>query len=359
MKVLTILGTRPEIIRLSRIIPLLDKYNDHILVYTNQNYDQNLSQVFFDALKIRQPDVFFDGKSESFGQEASRIFVQAEKIFLQEKPDRILILGDTNSGLAAIIAKRMMIPVFHMEAGNRCFSDLVPEEVNRRLIDQCSEILLPYTWQSKENLISEGYSGQKIFVTGNPIFEVLKYYDKQIEGSEILKTMNLRKNKYFLLTLHRAENVNNLSRLSSFVAGLEKICEDFDFPVVCSLHPHTAKKLSLINKKINEKRIILSQPFSFFDFVFLEKNACCILSDSGTVQEEACIFHVPNVILRDQTERPEIIENGSGILSGCDPQRISQAVKLAMTMETNWTVPAEYQAPSVSQSVVKIINRPI
>lgn len=355
MKVMTVLGTRPEIIRLSRVIEKLDALCEHVLVHTGQNFDANLNEIFFEELKVRAPDHFLEVRGASFGEQIGKIIATTERVLVQEKPDKLLILGDTNSGLAALVAKRMGIAVYHMEAGNRCFDDRVPEEVNRRIIDHSSDILLPYTERSRANLLREGIASQRIFVTGNPIFEVIVHYESAIAQSGVLRRLNLTAGKFFLATMHRAENVDDETRLRSLVAALDKLEKTYHMPVVCSLHPRTQSKLKKFGIESASENIVWHPPFGFADFVALEKNAFCVLSDSGTVQEECCIFRVANVTIRDVTERPETVECGSGILCGVEPERISSAVKIATTQSRDWTSPPEYLYPHVSDAVVKIV----
>ena len=351
MKIVTILGTRPEIIRLSLIIPLLDENSDHVLVHTGQNYDPKLSDLFFRDLKLRKPDHYLNTESKTAMGQIGKILVGCERILKKEKPDRLLLLGDTNSALSAIVAKRMRIPVYHMEAGNRCFDDRVPEEVNRRIIDHCSDVLMPYTEKSKSNLLREGMPSNRIVVTGNPIYQVLKHYDDKIEKSRVLTKFNLRKNGYFLATLHRAENVDDAERLANFVEAFNKLRAEYSLPVIWSVHPRTRARLHSKSYRIDDG-IRLSEPFGLFDFVKLEKNAKCVLTDSGTVQEECCIFKVPSVTLRDTTERPETVEVGSNILSGSKPDHILRCVKAMLSNQKGWQPPAEYLVEDVA-SIVK------
>jgi len=356
MKVMTILGTRPEIIRLSRIIPRLDQLCEHVLVHTGQNFDPNLSEIFFEELRVRAPDHFLGVQGMSFGDQIGQIIRASEEIMLSERPDRLLILGDTNSSLSAIVAKRLGIPVYHMEAGNRCYDDRVPEEVNRRIIDHSSDILLPYTERSRANLLREGIEGERIFVTGNPIYEVLEHYRDAIDASDILERLNLEPGAYFLATIHRAENVDIESRLRTLIAAMEILHQTYKMPIICSLHPRTRDTLKRfgLQEQISPG-VQFHAPFGLFDFIHLEQNARCVLSDSGTVQEECCIFHVPNVTLRDVTERPETIECGSNILSGADHDAILRAVQCVLSQEPDWDVPDEYLADKVSNTIAKIM----
>ena len=278
-----------------------------------------------------------------------------EKAILKEMPDRILVLGDTNSGLSSIIAKRMGIPVFHMEAGNRCFDNRVPEEVNRRVIDNCSTILMPYTYRSKENLLNEGISNEVIYVIGNPILEVIETFSHKIENSDVLERMQLNGGKYFLVTMHRAENVDIEDRLRKLMLALDKVQESYNMPVVCSLHPRTRNKISQYGLAQSNQEVKYIDPLGFIDFVALEKNALCVITDSGTVQEECCIFRVPNVTIRDVTERPETIESGSNILASVSPELILQSVNVAIKEKNDWIPPDEYLDTSVSSKVAKIL----
>ncbi len=355
MKVLTILGTRPEIIRLSRIIPVLDELCDHVLVHTGQNFEDSLSQLFFDELKLRQPDHHLGVRATGFGDQVGQILAAAERIFQSERPDRLLILGDTNSGLTAIVAKRLGIPVYHMEAGNRCYDDRVPEEVNRRVIDHSSDVLMPYTWRSRENLLAEGVEGRRIHVIGNPIWEVIRHFETEIDESKVLNQLGLRAKEYFLATMHRAENVDIEHRLSSLLEALKRVQSAHCLPVVVSTHPRTKARLEELGAAPIGEDIRFVEPFGFFDFVALERDARCVLSDSGTVQEECCILKVPNITIRDVTERPETLDCGSNILSGVDPKRVEECVRIALTQGTDWQPPGEYIQPAVSRAVAKIV----
>lgn len=355
MKVLTVFGTRPEIIRLSLVMKILDRHCDHITVHTGQNYHESLSDVFIRDLGLRTPDVHLGIRANSFGEQAGQILARVDGVFAEQKPDKVLILGDTNSALCAIAAARRGIPVFHMEAGNRCFDDRVPEEINRRIIDHASTILLPYTERSRENLTAEGIERDRIYVTGNPINEVLRTFSAQIDASTAIEKAGIRPREYFLVTLHRAENVDIPERLAAIFQAFETLAEQFDKEILVSVHPRTAGRLSEYEMKASSARIRLLDPLGFFDFVKLEKNALAVLSDSGTVQEECSIFRVPNVTLRDVTERPETIECGSNILSGAQPESILRAVELALALPAEWSPPSEYLAENVAQTVSKIV----
>lgn len=356
MRVVTVLGTRPEIIRLCTVIDKLDRSTEHTLVHTGQNYDNRLSDVFFSELGVRKPDVYLGVDTSSFGVQIGQIISGCERVFLEKKPDAVLILGDTNSGLSAFVAKRMGIPVYHMEAGNRCYDDRVPEEVNRRVIDHSSSVLMPYTHRSKENLVTEGIASRRIYVTGNPIFEVLNLFAEQVADAGAMANYGVRKGEYFLATLHRAENVDIPERLAGFARALEMVRDEFALPVIVSTHPRTRGKLQSFGLSNTLGEVKYMEPMGFFDFVQLEKNAKCVLSDSGTVQEECCIFGVPTVTLRDVTERPETIECGSNVLAGGDPDRILALTELVTGSLPKWQPPAEYLVPDVSSTVLKIVT---
>ncbi|MCL5886862.1 MAG: UDP-N-acetylglucosamine 2-epimerase (non-hydrolyzing) [Actinobacteria bacterium] len=353
MKVLTLLGTRPEIIRLSRVIEALDANCDHVLVHTGQNYDDRLSGVFFRELGVREPDVYMGVRGNGFGDQIGQILAKTEAVLAEHKPDTVLVLGDTNTGLAAIIAKRMGIRVCHMEAGNRCYDDSVPEEINRRVIDHSSSVLLPYTHRSAANLVREGVERQRIYVTGNPIKEVLDHYDGRIEAADPFTEHGVEPGRYFLVTAHRAETVDVPERLASLVAALNAAVDKYGIPALASLHPRTADKMREFG--IDAGNVTFISPLGLFDFVRLEKDAFCVLSDSGTVQEECCIFGVPTVTLRDVTERPETIECGSNILAGVEASRILPAIELSLHSGGTWTPPAEYMADNVSDIVARIV----
>lgn len=356
MKIMTVLGTRPEIIRLSLIMKKLDQFADqHVIVHTGQNFVPSLNDVFFQQLELREPDYVLMNSRKTLGEQLAVMFKKLESIFLQEKPDKLLVLGDTNSGLSAILAERMGIPVFHMEAGNRCFDNTVPEEVNRKLIDAISTYNLPYTPNSKENLLREGISNERIYVTGNPIYEVLNYYSEHIRQSDILTQLNLKKKEYMLVTIHRTENVDNQNNLENIFEGLNRIAKAFKKRLICSLHPRTASKLSNSIVQTLSPLIEFHEPFGFFDFVQLEKNAQLVLTDSGTVQEECCIFQVPTVTVRNATERPETIECGSNLLSGLEPEHILKAAYVMSEQKNVWICPEGYLDANVSDKVINIL----
>jgi UDP-N-acetylglucosamine 2-epimerase (non-hydrolysing) len=355
MKIMTVLGTRPEIIRLSRIIALLDEHAEHTLVHTGQNYDERLSKVFFDELGVRTPDLNFGVQSATVSGQIGQILEKSEDAFLKYRPDRLLILGDTNSGLTALIARRLGIPVYHMEAGNRCYDDRVPEEINRRVIDHSSTVLMPYTNRSRENLLAEGIPGSRIYVTGNPIGQVIEAHRERIAGSAVLQDLGLAAERFFLVTLHRAENVDKDERFRCILDALTRLHEAYGMPVVCSLHPRTRSRAQAFGIRLDDSGIRFVPPLGFLDFVRLEQSAFCVISDSGTVQEEACIFGVPNVTIRDVTERPETIECGSNVLAGADAEQIAGCVRLVTSQAGKWEAPAEYLARTPAETVCRIL----
>jgi UDP-N-acetylglucosamine 2-epimerase (non-hydrolysing) len=355
MKIVTVLGTRPEIIRLSVLVRKLDSLCDHVLVHTGQNSDPGLSDLFFRELGVRSPDVFMGVDTSSPGRQIGRILEGTEGILLREAPDRMLVLGDTNSALSVFMAKRMGIPVFHMEAGNRCFDDRVPEEINRRVVDACSDVLLPYTAGSRENLLAEGIPSRRIVVTGNPILEVMKEHAGLVEGSGILGDLGLSAHEYFLVTAHRAENVDDPARLGKILDSLVRVAEEWGLPVVVSVHPRTRARIESLGGFRGNSLVRLMEPFGFPDFVQLEKNARCVLTDSGTVQEECCILRVANVTIRDVTERPETVACGSNILSGVEPENVMRCVGTALRRSRDWTPPEEYTRENVSDTVASVM----
>jgi UDP-N-acetylglucosamine 2-epimerase (non-hydrolysing) len=356
MKILTILGTRPEIIRLSLLMKKLDRSCEHIVVHTGQNFKVELSDLFIKQLNIRTPNFYLKIRGNTFGEQLGKMISESEKVFLSEKPDKVLVLGDTNSALAAITAKRMGIPVYHMEAGNRCYDDRVPEEVNRRIIDQVSDILMPYTERSRQNLLREGIKSERIYVIGNPIYEVIRYYDYQILKSSILEQLKLKEGQYFLVTMHRAENVDIETRLLSLIKSFDILQKTYNLPIIVSTHPRTRSRMHNLTNSIDNPKVYFMEPFGFFDFITLERNAKCVLTDSGTVQEECAIFGVPNVTIRDVTERPETIEYGCNILSGSDIGTVIHCVKLVLESTGKWNAPPEYLIENVSDTVLKILQ---
>jgi UDP-N-acetylglucosamine 2-epimerase (non-hydrolysing) len=356
LRIVTILGTRPEIIRLSVLIRKLDRLADrHVLVHTGQNFTPSLSAIFFEQLGLRAPDLLLDDRKETIGGQLSVMFGSVEQLLRIERPDRVLVLGDTNSALCALVAERMGIPVVHMEAGNRCFDLNVPEEKNRRIIDAVSTYNLPYTENSKQNLLREGFPVQRIFRSGNPIFEVIQHYEEQIGCSPVLTRLGLASGQYMLATIHRAENVDDPAVLADIMQGLSWTAEEHQLPLICSLHPRTRSRLTEEVRGNIHPLIELHEPFGFFDFVHLEKHACLALTDSGTVQEECCIFGVPTVTVRQSTERPETVDCGSNVVAGLKPERIRSAARIMMSLHGAWKCPEGYLEENVSDKVAKFV----
>ncbi|PSR27346.1 MAG: UDP-N-acetylglucosamine 2-epimerase (non-hydrolyzing) [Sulfobacillus thermosulfidooxidans] len=356
MKILTVLGTRPEIIRLSCIIRQIDEYADQILVFTGQNFEPGLGRAFFDELKLRPPDESWGIRSVSAHAQIARMYEQMGETLARVKPDRVLILGDTNSGLTALIAARNQIPVYHLEAGNRAYDLRVPEEVNRRVIDHVSRVLMPYTYRSQENLVKEGIERQRIVVVGNPIYEVMQCYHALIVGSHALNEFGVHPSQYFLATLHRAETVDNPRLLRQVISALFHVVDTWELPLVLSLHPRTRGRLQELGLSLQREGVIVTEPLSFGDFVRLEQDARMVLTDSGTVQEECAILRVPNITLRHVTERPETLECGSNILAGTESSSILRAARLALSpARSNWTPPPEYLIPDVSHIVSGVL----
>ena len=300
-----------------------------------------LSEVFFDDLGVRSPDERMEVHATRFSDQVGQILSGTENLLSKHRPDRVLLLGDTNSGLSAIVARRAGIPVYHLEAGNRCLDDRVPEEINRRIIDHASSVLMPYTERSRANLIREGISPQSIYVTGNPIQQVIERHSARIDASDCLSRYGLSPHRYLLVTMHRAENVDHRGRLSGIVTGLKSLAAEHGFPVVCSLHPRTRSTAERLGVTLEGKGLTFAEPFGFFDFVALEKSAYCVLTDSGTVQEETCILGVPNVTIREVTERPETVDCGSNVLAGTDPDSIGRCVRFATSRGRTWTPPRD------------------
>jgi len=358
LKVMTVVGTRPEIIRLSEIIKACDRYFNHILVHTGQNWDYSLNQVFFEDFHLRKPDYYLEVAGKHLGETVGNIISKSYEVFLKEKPDALLILGDTNSALSAISAKRLKIPIFHMEAGNRCFDQNVPEEINRKIIDHISDINLPYTEHSRRYLLSEGIRKDFIFVTGSPMTEVLYKNIDKIENSRILDKLRLEREKYILVSAHREENIDNEKNFFSLMNALNNIAESYKLPVIYSTHPRSWKKIE--ERKFKFHSLIRQvKPFGFFDYNKLQLNSFCVLSDSGTLSEESAILGFPGVLIRTSTERPEVIDKGAIVIGGITERDIVQAVELSRAMWKNKEKTAsvdDYMDENVSTKVVKLIQ---
>ena len=358
LKVLTVVGTRPEIIRLSRVMPLLDEHVNHIIAHTGQNYDYELNEIFYKDLELRKPDFFMNVDVSSLEASVGDIIRKSGELLRTEKPDALLVLGDTNSCLSAYMAKRLHIPIFHMEAGNRCFDFNVPEEINRRIIDHISDFNLVYTEHARRHLISEGLPHRRIYLTGSPMFEVLDYYKQKIEASTLAKKLELEKGQYFVISTHREENVDNPENLQRILLVLNNLAMDYELPVIVSTHPRTRKRLESIDSIKMDRRIQFLKPFGFTDYVHLQMNALCTISDSGTISEESAILNFPAISIRNSMERPEAQDAGTIILSGLNPETVLPAIDLAIA-EHNLNVlkqiPNEYEVPNVSWRVIKLI----
>ncbi len=358
LKLMTIIGTRPEIIRLSAVIKCADKYFNHILVHTGQNWDYTLNQVFFEDLGLREPNYYLDSVGKDLGETMGNIIAKSYEVMQKEKPDAVLLLGDTNSALSAISAKRLKIPIFHMEAGNRCWDWNVSEMINRKIVDHISDINLPYTEHSRRYLLSEGIDGKTIFVTGSPMREVLRDHMDKIEKSDVLERLNLEKNKYILLSAHREENIDNEENFMSLMNAINDIAEKYQMPVIYSTHPRSKKFIEKRNFKFHPLVQNL-KPFGFMDYNKLQKNAYCVLSDSGTLSEESAMLGFAGVLIRTSTERPEVLDKGTIVIGGITDKTVEQALELAVSMRDNKeevVMAEDYADTNVSVKVVKIIQ---
>lgn len=358
LKVMTIIGTRPEIIRLSAVIKCADKYFNHILVHTGQNWDYTLNQVFFEDLGLRAPDYYLDSVGKDLGETMGNIIAKSYDVMLKEKPDAVLLLGDTNSALSAISAKRLKIPIFHMEAGNRCWDWNVSEMINRKIVDHISDINLPYTEHSRRYLLSEGIDGKTIFVTGSPMREVLRDHMEKIEKSDVLERLGLEKNKYILLSSHREENIDNEEHFMSLMTAVNDIAEKYQMPVIYSTHPRSQKFIEKRNFKFHPLVQNL-KPFGFMDYNKLQMNSYCVLSDSGTLSEESAMLGFAGVLIRTSTERPEVLDKGTVVIGGITDKTIEQALELAVSMRDNKeevVIAEDYADTNVSVKAVKIIQ---
>lgn len=358
LKLMTILGTRPEIIRLSAVLKKADLYFNHVLVHTGQNYDYTLNEIFFKELGLRAPDYYLDVAEPDLGKTMGAIIAKSYEVLQKEKPDAVLILGDTNSALAALSAKRLKIPIFHMEAGNRCWDWNVSEMINRKVVDHISDINLPYTENSRKYLLAEGFDGKTVFVTGSPMYEVLHEHQDQIEKSQVLKTLNLEPRKYILLSAHREENIDLEDKFIALMNSVNQIAEKYQLPIIYSMHPRSKKWIEKRGFKFHPLVQALP-PFGFLDYVKLQKNAYCVLSDSGTLSEESAILSFPGVLIRTSTERPEALDAGTIVLGGVKSHDVEQALELAVNMFKNEGLPKmnpDYEVPDVSTKVIRIIQ---
>lgn len=356
-KVMVIVGTRPEIIRLALTIQKMEKYFDVVFVHTGQNYDYSLNEVFFKDLELRKPDYYFDAPGKDLGETMGNVIAKSYEIMAKEKPDALLVLGDTNSGLSAISAKRLKIPIFHMEAGNRCFDFNVPEEINRKIIDHVSDVALAYTENARRYLINEGIKNDFMFVTGSPMAEVFDHHKEKIEKSNVLKDMNLQSSKYFVVSAHREENLDIGNNFEILAKTLNTVAEKYKLPIVFSTHPRTAKKIK--EKSIKFNTLIKNiEPLGFFDYVKLQKESYCVLSDSGTISEEASVLNFPAVSIRTSSERPEALDAGSIVLGGIEEDSMMNAIEIAVgSYQKDRENPVvDYQDLNVSEKVIKIIQ---
>jgi UDP-N-acetylglucosamine 2-epimerase (non-hydrolysing) len=358
-KVMTIVGTRPEIIKLSRVISELDKFTNHVLVHTGQNYDYELNEIFFEDLKIRKPNHFLEAVGENPAETISKVIYESDIIIEKEKPDAILLYGDTNSCLSVISAKRKQVPIFHMEAGNRCFDQRVPEEINRKIVDHLSDINMPLTEHARNYLISEGIDASRIIKTGSCMKEILDYYNSDINKSKVLLELKLKSNKYLLVSIHREENVDYSSNLTSLLESLNYIAEKYKFPVIVSTHPRTKDRISKLKTNIKLNSLIqFLKPLGFFDYIKLQKSSFCVISDSGTITEESSILKFPAIMIRQAHERPEGMDEATVIMSGIDKNRIDESINVVTQQFKNGILPKiidDYNVENVSQKVVKII----
>jgi UDP-N-acetylglucosamine 2-epimerase (non-hydrolysing) len=351
---MTIVGTRPEVIRLSRVFAALDRTTDHVLVHTGQNHDRELKSVFFDELGLRSPDYDLGVAGETAAETIGQVVIAVDQVLAMECPDAVLILGDTDSCLAAIAAKRRQIPVFHMEAGNRCFDERVPEEINRRIVDHLADINLPYSSIAREYLLAEGAPADRVIKTGSPLFEVLGHYRPKIDESDVLKRLKVEAAHYFLVSAHRAENVDSDDRLRLLAETLQAIAERYGEPILVSTHPRTRKRIEALRLEFHPL-VALLKPFGFLDYNALQLNARAVLSDSGSISEESAILGFPAINLRDTHERPEAMEQAVVMLTGLEPDRVLQALDVLAAQESRPMLPDDYAVPDVSEKVVRII----
>lgn len=362
LKIVTVLGTRPEIIRLSRVMARLDQYCDHLIVHTGQNWDYELNEVFFRDLGVRKPDHFLGVDTSSLGTVLGGILIEIERLLKADRPDAMLVLGDTNSAIAAIMARRLKIPIYHMEAGNRSFDRNVPEETNRRLVDHISDFNLVYTEHARRHLLSEGIEHRRIYLTGSPMREVLDHYRGQIEASDVLATLGLEAGRYFIVSMHREENVDSKERLESLVSTLNALASEHDLPVIVSTHPRTRKRLDVLDGELLDPRVQYLKPFGFHDYNHLQMHARCAISDSGTIAEECALLDFPAITPRDAIERPEAMDTGNIIVTGLDRDTMMAGIEAAVAMHAQRdamaiekVIPQDYQVSNTSERVVKLI----
>ena len=355
LKVVTVVGTRPEIIRLSRVMAALDEATEHLIVHTGQNYDYELSEVFFQELGIRRPDRYLDAGGGSAAETIGKAIMAADQVFAAERPDALLVLGDTNSSLTVIPAKRRHIPIFHMEAGNRCFDQRVPEETNRRIVDHTADVNLPYSAIAREYLLAEGLPADRIVKTGSPMLEVLTHYRPGIDASDVVARLGLEPGRYFLVSAHREENIDSDRRIGRLVETLSAVAEAYDEPILVSTHPRTRKRIEALGLQF-DPRVRLLKPFGFFDYNALQLKARAVLSDSGTISEESAILGFPALNLREAHERPEAMEEAAVMLCGLSPERVLQGLAiLEQQADRRGRLPVDYAVPDVSRKVVRII----
>lgn len=359
MKVMTIVGTRPEIIKLCRVIAEMDQHTEHILVHTGQNYDYELNEIFFQELGIRKPDYFLDAAGENAAHTIGNVIARTDDLLARVRPDAFLLLGDTNSCLSAIAAKRRKIPIFHMEAGNRCFDQRVPEEINRKIIDHVSDINLTYTEHARRYLLAEGLKPETIIKTGSPMKEVLTYYRKKIDASDILDRLQVAPGRYFVVSAHREENIDSNVNFSDLTATLKAIAEKYDLPLIVSTHPRTRNRMENLGVKELDQRIRFLKPLGFLDYVKLQMHARCVVSDSGTITEESSILSFPAVTIRQAHERPEGMDEGTIIMCGLKPDRVLEAIDIAAAhyaaANRPFNIVADYDTENVSKKVLRII----
>jgi UDP-N-acetylglucosamine 2-epimerase (non-hydrolysing) len=359
LKVMTIVGTRPELIKMSRVIDEFDRNTKHILVHTGQNYDYELNQIFFDDLKIRKPDYFLGAAGENAAQTIGQVIIKSDEVMESEKPDAVLLYGDTNSCLAVISAKRRKIPVFHMEAGNRCFDQRVPEELNRKVLDHLSDINLVLTEHARRYLIAEGIRPETIIKTGSHMREVLNYYGPDIQRSNILNQLGLEPKEYFLVSAHREENVDSEENLTNLIESLNAIAQQYQYPIIVSTHPRTKKKIDALSNSRLDQRINFCKPFGFFDYNKLQMDSYCVVSDSGTITEESSLLGMSAIMIRNAHERPEGMDVGTLIMSGLNPDGVLDAIRIVTSQkfesESDFGTVLDYEAPDVSKKILRIV----